>query len=135
MTREEFKKAYVDYVETSCSSGDCYPQPAATEDVDGALTIHALALDAISIMRHVRTLRADPSTKRLAFGLDRTTQEDQGTTLSNVFTYMIVEKDEPSDYGFVEYDGEGDVRHHELVPGDYWHASLAELDAKMWPTS
>jgi len=117
---DRFAASYLGYVSTSCEDGDCYPMPGMTEAADGGIEMLALMVDPHTLLDMVREKAMDPSIVRLAFGLDRTTRPNQGTTMSDVFVYVIVERGGTPAYGFVEYDGEGGQRQHDLAPGDFW---------------
>jgi hypothetical protein len=128
---EAFTDSYLKYVSGLCEDGDCYPQPAMTEDPEGGLTMLALDLPARDVMRHLGGHARDPKVVRLAFGVDRYAKEGQGTTMSSVFTYAVVERGGTPAYGFIEYDGEGEQRQHDLVPTDFWYARTAKHFARV----
>ena len=119
-----FAEHYLAYVESSCADGDAYPQPAMTEDREGGLAMLALALPGMGVLRHMREQSAADTVVKMAFGVDRSTRPNQGTTMSSVLTYVVVERGGEPAFGFVEYDGLGQQRQHDLVPGEFWHTAL-----------
>ncbi len=121
MTLEEFTALFLNYVKTACSVGDCYPQPGLIERDDGALAVLAMAVPPEQLVRVLVATANDTQVRRIAFGLDRFTKPGQGTTMGSVFTYTVAERGGEPSYGFVEYDGDGGQRQHDLTPEDYWY--------------
>lgn len=116
----DFDEAFVEYVKQICADGDCYPQPAMTCTEEGEVAILAMALSPPDLYQTLVQHAADPNVVQLAFGFDRTTRPGQGTELSDVFTYCILEVGAEPRFGIIEYDKEGDVRQRELQAGDFW---------------
>lgn len=121
MTYDEFASMYASHVVRTCDGTDCYPIPAMIEDAQGQLTTCALAIEPDDVLRWAKEQARNADVRRLAFGLDRTARPGQGTTLENVFTYCVVERGGQPRFGFVEYDGKGDARQHDLVKGEFWY--------------
>jgi len=119
MNFEDFKKAFLHQVVDLAESGDVWPLPLQTFS-KGGLVLCVVATPPLQLLQQVNVAGVDPAVSLIAFGLDRTTKEGQGTTLGNVFTYCIAERGGRMEKGIVEY-GEGRVfAPRELVEGDFW---------------
>ena len=74
----------------------------------------------------VRDAVEDPSVTAIAFGFDRYTKPDQGTSRSSVYTYAVGRVGQAPVYGFIPYDDESreaDPPNEE--PTSFWNERAA----------
>lgn len=119
----KFEDEYISYIKSFANDGDCYPQPCMYE-TGGEMTMAALALPGLDCLAHgARVAREGASV--IGVGMDMSARGGQGTKLSDVFVYVVVERGGFPVFGMVEYDGSGETIATRLSPGDFWHKTLA----------
>lgn len=130
MTPSEFKAAFLAQVARLASDGDVYPQPFVVLHDDGQIVSCALALDGVEILNYVARYIRRQKVTALAYGFDRFTKPDQGTTRASVFTWTVVWETQAT-HGVLEH--EGDLVDPPREDCEFWNRDMARLWAIVRP--
>ena len=127
VTFEQFKANFCSSVVSQAADGEVFPHPAWFVAPDHGVSIHALALDGMATLRHMRATVRQEAVWLLAYGLDCFTKPDQGTTRASVFAFTVADLTTGRvEHGIVEYEA-GPARGVVDAPrfdNDWWSAGM-----------
>lgn len=130
---EALVASFLETVRSLAKDGDVSPAPLAYLSDDGKVSLEMLIGSAHVTLDRARHAMGLASTSFVAFGFDRSTLPNQGTTKGNVFTYALLCRGKMPIYGIVEYD-EGDVDEPRQGPEiGFWYEHMAGTMLKLLP--
>lgn len=107
-TPETLRDTFISLVRLSAEDGDVDPLPVVCTtggktNVEAVFGVGSQTGTDLMLSR-VRRAMSAPDVTQIAFGIDRSTRPNQGTTKGNVFTYAVLTRGRVPVYGIIEYD-------------------------------